>query len=98
MTNDDDAKSTPVPNVTQTAVSGIDREPLTPAEPSTLAGSPGYRVTDAEADDYNGGQTADEGDEEVLRGAALDDALEAKGLSKSGTADEKRERLAAAGD
>jgi hypothetical protein len=31
---------------------------------------------------------------EELKGQALDDALEAAGLSKSGTADEKRQRLA----
>ncbi len=33
-------------------------------------------------------------DGEVLKGAALDEALTAAGLSKSGTADEKRQRLA----
>lgn len=37
------------------------------------------------------GWRRDEGD---LKGAALDDALDAAGLSKSGTADEKRARLA----
>lgn len=31
---------------------------------------------------------------EELKGKALDDALDAAGLSKSGTADEKRDRLA----
>lgn len=34
------------------------------------------------------------GDDGVLRGAALDQALEDAGLPKSGTADEKRARLA----
>lgn len=35
-----------------------------------------------------------EPESDTLRGQALDDALEAAGLSKSGTADEKRQRLA----
>ena len=38
-------------------------------------------------------QATDE-DDEILRGAALDDALAEAGLSKTGTADEKRARLA----
>lgn len=39
-------------------------------------------------------QPTDDNDE-ILRGAALDDALETAGLSKTGTADDKRARLAA---
>lgn len=35
-----------------------------------------------------------DGGDEVLRGAALDQALDDAGLSKAGTADEKRARLA----
>lgn len=55
--------------------------------------------TVADAGD-KGADSADEQDEDVdpgeLKGAALDDALTAAGLSKSGTADEKRARLAEA--
>lgn len=43
-----------------------------------------------DGDDNSGGST----DAEELKGQALDDALEARGLSKSGTADEKRQRVA----
>lgn len=35
----------------------------------------------------------DDDGEVVLKGKALDEALEERGLSKSGTADEKRERI-----
>lgn len=74
-------ESTPVPNITDNAVSGIDHEPLTPRGPSLLAGHPSNRPDTAEGDDTE------------LRGAALEDALEARGLVKSGTADEKRARV-----
>lgn len=40
------------------------------------------------------GSDGEQQEPEQLKGAALDEALEAAGLSKSGTADEKRERLA----
>lgn len=36
----------------------------------------------------------DEPDDGILKGAALDAALDGEGLSKAGTADEKRARLA----
>lgn len=51
------------------------------------------RTLMAVVDRLPAGDPAAEGDG-VLRGAALDEALEAAGLSKSGTADEKRARLA----
>jgi hypothetical protein len=88
--------TTPVQNIGQNARSGIDHEPLTPREPSTLAGHPtNRRMPDAEDVDLGRDQDATDDDgPEVLRGQALDDALEAADLSKSGTADEKRARLA----
>lgn len=86
----DDARNTPVPNISQTAVSGIDAEPLTPArvERSHLAGHPENRPSEPE----NTG-------EEVLRGDALDEAVRAAnedgaGIKSSLTADEKRAALA----
>lgn len=100
MTENQDLPTAPVPNIGRTAVSGIDGEPLPAREPSTLAGHPAYREQregDApdgylDPDEKVAGQDADE--DEVLRGEALDAALEDAGLSKSGTADEKRARLA----
>lgn len=82
--SENDSRSTPVQNVREGAVSGIDHEPLTRAEPSLLAGHPDYRGSDAGEQDG----------EEELKGQALDDALEERGLVKTGTADEKRARVA----
>lgn len=41
------------------------------------------------------GDGGNQGEDEILKGAELDAALEEAGLAKTGTADEKRERLAA---
>lgn len=46
------------------------------------------------AEDATSGEPITEPEPEPLKGAALDEALEAAGLPKSGTADEKRARLA----
>ncbi len=51
---------------------------------------PDVLVARYEAD---GHERLPDGSPDELRGAALDDALEAADLSKSGTADEKRARL-----
>lgn len=104
----DTTESTPVPNVGPRAKSGIDHEPLTAREPSTLAGHPAYReqregdAPDGYLDPADepkgagdaGGDSDDGSDDDMLRGEALDAALEERGLSKSGTADEKRARVA----
>lgn len=57
------------------------------------------RLLTGSADDWRLGIAAAPADEEreeteELKGAALDEALEAAGLPKTGTADEKRARLA----
>lgn len=57
------------------------------SSPGGAATSPGRNPTSEAATDSDDGEP---------RGQALDDALEAKGLSKAGTADEKRQRLAEA--
>lgn len=66
----------------------VGTSPITEGDssPGGAATSPGRNPTSENATDDDGG----------LRGEALDQALEAKGLSKSGTADEKRARLAEA--
>lgn len=95
----DESKNTPVMNITEGAVSGLDHEPLTPRRgTSTLAGHPDYRPESPTPNSGSEGvgdpaPSGSDDDGEVLRGEALDKALEDAGLSKSGTADEKRERL-----
>lgn len=86
----DDAKTTEVP--VRTAI----HQAATVDHPTIVASSDnsvtvdreGQEVVDASA--AGGGVPAGE-----LKGKALDEALEDAGLSKDGTADEKRDRLAA---
>jgi hypothetical protein len=62
--------------------------------PDYKGGELGGAVDGAPVPEEGAGAAADEQAATELKGAALDDALEAAGLSKSGTADEKRARLA----
>lgn len=68
--------------MSQVTVSKGDTVRVVPAELSDRYKARGFDVTEVEANASG------------LRGAALDEALEARGLPKTGSADEKRARLA----
>lgn len=71
-----------------------DQQPAGSAEDALTGMESTQGGNGGEAGTSNGSDGADGGDGELLRGEALEDALEERGLPKTGSADEKRRRVA----